>query len=41
MLLMFAPGGPREHYFETLARGGLMSEQERDAFMLRHDTFWV
>jgi mannose-6-phosphate isomerase-like protein (cupin superfamily) len=41
MLLMFAPGGPREDYFETLARGEQMSEEERAEFMLRHDTFWV
>lgn len=41
MLLMFAPGGPREDYSETLARGEQMSEEERAAFMLRHDTFWV
>ena len=41
MLLMFAPGGPREDYFETLARGEQMSPEERDEFMLRHDTFWV
>ena len=41
MLLMFAPGGPREDYFETLARGEQMSEQQRTEFMLRHDTFWV
>ena len=41
MLLSFAPGGPREDYFETLARGERMGEDERAAFMLRHDTFWV
>ena len=41
MLLMFAPGGPREDYFETLARGEKMSDEERAAFMLRHDTHWV
>lgn len=41
MLLMFAPGGPREDYFETLARGEQMSPEERAEFMLRHDTFWV
>ena len=43
MLLMFAPGAPREDYFETLA--GLaehpMTEEERTEFMLRHDTYWV
>ena len=41
MLLTFAPGGPRKDYFETLARGEEMGEEERSAFMLRHDTFWV
>ncbi len=41
MLLMFAPGGPREDYFQTLARGEEMSPEERAAFMLRHDTYWM
>jgi quercetin dioxygenase-like cupin family protein len=44
MLLMFTPGAPREDYFETLAalgRGATMSPDERTAFMLRHDTYWV
>lgn len=44
MLILFAPGAPREDYFETLARvsqGMKMTDDERAAFMLRHDTFWV
>lgn len=41
MLLMFAPGGPREDYFETLARGEEMDREQWDAFMDRHDTYWV
>jgi mannose-6-phosphate isomerase-like protein (cupin superfamily) len=44
MLIIFAPGADREDYFETLARVGRgmqMSDDERTAFMLRHDTFWV
>jgi mannose-6-phosphate isomerase-like protein (cupin superfamily) len=41
MLLMFAPGGPREEYFETLARGEQMTPEERAEFMLRHDTHWL
>lgn len=41
MLLMFSPGAPREDYFETLARRESMDAEERAAFMLRHDTFWV
>ena len=41
MLLLFAPGAPREDYFETLATAGEMTPQERTEFMLRHDTYWV
>jgi hypothetical protein len=43
MLLLFAPGAPREEYFETLAKAAEqpMSEEERAAFMDRHDTYWV
>ena len=44
MLLHFAPGAPREAYFETLARlaaGERMTEAEYDAFMREHDNHWV
>ena len=41
MLLLSAPGAPRADYFETLAGGGDLSEEERAEFMLRHDTVWV
>jgi quercetin dioxygenase-like cupin family protein len=41
MLLMFAPGAPREDYFETLAAAVDMTEEERAEFMIRHDTYWV
>jgi quercetin dioxygenase-like cupin family protein len=44
MLILFAPGAPRENYFETTARiaGGLaMGDDEKAAFYLRHDTYWV
>jgi len=43
MLILFAPGAPREDYFETLARVGKgmqMTEDEKTAFYLRHDTYW-
>jgi mannose-6-phosphate isomerase-like protein (cupin superfamily) len=43
MLILFAPGAPREAYFETTARlaGGLvLSDEEKTAFYLRHDTYW-
>jgi mannose-6-phosphate isomerase-like protein (cupin superfamily) len=44
MLIHFAPGAPREDYFETLARvaeGMALSDEEKTAFYLRHDTFWT
>ena len=44
MLILFAPGAPREEYFETTAafsHGLTLTDDERAAFFLRHDTFWV
>jgi hypothetical protein len=43
MLLLFAPGAPREEYFETLAilGTGAMSDEERAEFYLRHDNIWI
>jgi mannose-6-phosphate isomerase-like protein (cupin superfamily) len=41
MLLHFAPGAPREDYFERLPKTGDMTDEERTAFFLWHDTFWV
>jgi mannose-6-phosphate isomerase-like protein (cupin superfamily) len=41
MLILFAPGAPREDYFERVATTGQMSEEERTEFYLRHDNHWV
>ncbi|MGI5159399.1 cupin domain-containing protein [Microbispora sp. CA-102843] len=41
MLLHFAPGAPREGYFEGLLTLADMSEEEKAEFYLRHDTFWL
>jgi mannose-6-phosphate isomerase-like protein (cupin superfamily) len=41
MLILFAPGAPREDYFERVATAAQMSEEERSAFFLNHDTFWT
>jgi mannose-6-phosphate isomerase-like protein (cupin superfamily) len=41
MLILFAPGAPREDYFERVATTAQMSDEERTEFFLRHDTFWV
>jgi mannose-6-phosphate isomerase-like protein (cupin superfamily) len=41
MLLLFAPGAPREGYFEGLAELAARSKEERAAFMEFHDTYWL
>lgn len=44
MLILFAPGAPREEYFETLARVGhglVLSDEEKTALYLRHDNHWL
>jgi mannose-6-phosphate isomerase-like protein (cupin superfamily) len=45
MLLLFAPGAPREGYFELLAEVGMtgrtLSAEEWAQFSLRHDTYWL
>lgn len=43
MLILFAPGTPREAYFqelaEILASGRVLSDAERDDLLARHDQF--
>jgi mannose-6-phosphate isomerase-like protein (cupin superfamily) len=41
MLLHFAPGAPREGYFEGLLDLAGKSDEEKTEFFLRHDTFWL
>jgi len=44
MLIHFAPGAPREAYFEgtaAMSRGLTMTDEEAAEFYLLHDTFWV
>ena len=45
MLILFAPGAPREGYFEGLTEmavdGKKMSDEELADFYLRHDNHWV
>jgi mannose-6-phosphate isomerase-like protein (cupin superfamily) len=40
MLILFAPGAPREPYFEHVAEASTWTEEERTKFFLEHDTFW-
>jgi uncharacterized RmlC-like cupin family protein len=41
MLILFAPGAPREAYFEGLVRLNEMSDSEQDEFFKLHDNLWV
>ncbi|HEY6594335.1 MAG TPA: cupin, partial [Asanoa sp.] len=41
MLILFAPGAPREGYFEGIRELARMSEEEKQDFYLRHDNHWL
>lgn len=41
MLLHFAPGAPREAYFEGLPEMAGMDDEARAAFFLAHDNHWL
>lgn len=41
MLIHFAPGAPREAYFEGLDGVAAMSPEDREAFFRLHDNLWV
>ncbi|NUT12139.1 MAG: cupin domain-containing protein, partial [Nonomuraea sp.] len=41
MLLHFAPGAPREGYFEDLPDLATKSDEEKAEFFIRHDTYWL
>jgi mannose-6-phosphate isomerase-like protein (cupin superfamily) len=41
MLIHFAPGAPREEYFEQVGQLGDRSDEERRAFFEKHDNYWV
>jgi mannose-6-phosphate isomerase-like protein (cupin superfamily) len=45
MLILFAPGRPREEYFKALAEnarvGRTMTDEERTAFLAKHDQYMV
>jgi hypothetical protein len=41
MLLHFCPGAPREEYFERVPDMRDATEEERAAFIMKHDTFWL
>jgi len=41
ILILFAPGAPREFYFEGLAKLGELSDEQRREFFIHNDNFFV
>lgn len=41
ILMLFAPGAPREHYFEGMAQLGDMSDEERREWFIANDNFFI
>jgi hypothetical protein len=41
ILMLFAPGVPREHYFEGMAQLGDMTEEERREWFIKNDNFFI
>jgi mannose-6-phosphate isomerase-like protein (cupin superfamily) len=41
MLIHFAPGAPREGYFEGIPDLDKLTEEEKGAFYRYHDTYWL
>lgn len=41
VLMLFAPGAPREHYFEGLAKLGELTDDERQEWFIANDNYFV
>jgi mannose-6-phosphate isomerase-like protein (cupin superfamily) len=41
ILMLFAPGAPREAYFEGFSALADMTDDERREWFIRHDNYWV
>ena len=41
ILMLFAPGAPRETYFEGFAALADMTDGERREWFIRHDNYWI
>ena len=41
ILMLFAPGAPREHYFEGLAKLGELTDDERREWFIANDNYFV
>lgn len=41
ILILFAPGAPRERYFEDIAQLADLTDDERREWFIRHDSFFI
>jgi mannose-6-phosphate isomerase-like protein (cupin superfamily) len=41
ILMLFAPGAPREQYFEGIATMADMTDEQRREFLTRHDNYYI
>ncbi len=41
ILMLFAPGAPREHYFEGLAKLGELTDDQRRQWFVANDDYFV
>ena len=41
ILMLFAPGAPREHYFEGMAKLGDLTDEERQEWFIKNDNFFI
>ncbi|WP_232668495.1 cupin domain-containing protein [Pseudonocardia sp. TRM90224] len=41
MLMLFAPGAPREEYFEGITQLGDLDDEQRAAFFVEHDSYFL
>jgi len=41
ILMLFAPGGPREQYLESTPAMADMTDEQRREFLIRHDNYYV
>jgi hypothetical protein len=40
-LMLFAPGAPREHYFEGFAHLADLTDEERKEWFIKNDNFFI
>lgn len=40
ILMLFAPGAPREHYFEGMAKLGDLTDDEHRKWFIKNDNFF-